>query len=646
MCIADEVVIIDKTNNKDEANNSLKYLSSKADELKSLSTEKVLEICKEILAYIYKQSDEWSNADDWVVKWSEVNGFQAAEANSKCTKTTQVSNSITRFIFGNQIQKILEVYVEKLQLELQLLPEGKYGTTTTKKKQNLLKNVRTLTTKGGKEYCIYGRTSLDIPNHELELWTRKATDTEEENEETEESVLGPVTVVLAAGNQPFLTAVDLIDCLIYRRRPVLLKHHPLRPFMMEVYSLIFEPIIRRGYFRQIMDESIPKTTEILSNLSVGHVHITGSLATDKAVRKTLSKSRPSLSETEITNMVTSELGCVTPVIMMPAKYTKEELQHAVANIVDMKKVNGGCNCLSANAVVLSKGWEQKDEFRNILIQEMKKQPSHPAYYPGSYKRRSSIKEKYESLGGNRVAVVESIESLGSVQNPEDHVIICECGTPGETGYEDFALKMEAFGPVLAIVELDPSSGNSKTSQNINNEDKSNNIINYAQNVLGPFLNNKDNIYGSLSCALMSPKSVDEAALESIVASLKYGAVVVNCPTFMGYGGINEGAVWGAHCEDNSRQSGRGYIGNAFGIDRVDRTVIYGPPLATAPSSAYGLPAIVLDILHAMTSAPSKSVAVLSLFQVIIVRLIGTLVSPILSNQIRKDFISKYGKALV
>lgn len=100
--------------------------------------------------------------------------------------------------------------------------------------------------------------------------------------------------------------------------------------------------------------------------------MTGSLVTDKAVRETLSKSRPLLSEAEIADMVTSELGCVTPVIMMPAKYIEKELRHAVASIVEMKLVNGGCNCLSANALVLSKQWEQKEEFRRLLIHKIKK----------------------------------------------------------------------------------------------------------------------------------------------------------------------------------------------------------------------------------------------------------------------------------
>jgi len=251
------------------------------------------------------------------------------------------------------------------------------------------------------------------------------------------------------------------------------------------------------------------------------------------------------------------------------------------------------------------------------------------------------------LGSNRVTAAESTESRGCVQNPQDHVVICECGTPGETGYENSALKTEAFGPVLAIVELDSSSDYSKENKDNNNrEDKSNSIINYAQNVLGPFLNNKNNIYGSLSCALISPDSVVATDVEAVVASLRYGTVTVNCGTFMGYIAMTEGCVWGAHCEDYSRQSGNCYIGNPFAVDIVDRTVVYGPPLAIAPTSADTLPALLIDTLHVMTCAPSKYVAVFRLLQIITVRSFGALISLVVSKRTYEGFVSKYGNALI
>ena len=38
----------------------------------------------------------------------------------------------------------------------------------------------------------------------------------------------------------------------------------------------------------------------------------------------------------------------------------------------------------------------------------------------------------------------------------DQVVVVECGTPGEGGYNSDQLLSQAFGPILAIVELDDS----------------------------------------------------------------------------------------------------------------------------------------------------------------------------------------------
>ena len=84
-----------------------------------------------------------------------------------------------------------------------------------------------------------------------------------------------------------------------------------------------------------------------------------------------------MSDNQINDMVTSELGAVTPAILLPAKYTQKELIHAARILVTNKKLNGGCNCININAVVLPKEWDQKEEFRRILREELSRQPDAP-----------------------------------------------------------------------------------------------------------------------------------------------------------------------------------------------------------------------------------------------------------------------------
>jgi hypothetical protein len=366
---------------------------------------------------------------------------------------------------------------------------------------------------------------------------------------------------------------------------------------------------------------------------VGHVHITGSLVTDKAVRATLKKYRPSLSDAQIDNMVTSELGAVTPVIITPGKYTEKELRHAAIMIVSMKKSNGGCNCLNTNAVVLPKDWEQKGAFRKVLMEELRRHPDFPSYYPGSRERKIKIEEPYARLGKERAVVVEATDHVGFQRNSQDSVVVLECGTPGEPGYEGSALRTEAFGSVLAIVEL--TGGSAECCED------------YISKVVSPFLNDKENIYGTLSCSVIASALVDAATVQSGVSSLRYGTVAVNCPTLLGYAGMVAGGVWGAHPSDKGRQSGHGFIGNAFGLSRVEKTVVHGPPLTTAPllDGSKQPPPVVMDAMHAVTCSPSKLIGTARLLQVIYVRFFATLLSPILPKQFVQYLNSKYGKAM-
>jgi hypothetical protein len=75
-----------------------------------------------------------------------------------------------------------------------------------------------------------------------------------------------------------------------------------------------------------------------------------------------------------------------------------ELIHAARTIVASKKVGGGCNCLSGQAVIVSKGWAQRRQFEAALVAELERQPTYPAYYPGAKERCKTMLEKYIRLG--------------------------------------------------------------------------------------------------------------------------------------------------------------------------------------------------------------------------------------------------------
>jgi hypothetical protein len=47
----------------------------------------------------------------------------------------------------------------------------------------------------------------------------------------------------------------------------------------------------------------------------------------------------------VTRRITSELGCVTPVIVVPGAWSPGELAYQAENVATMVAINASCNCL-------------------------------------------------------------------------------------------------------------------------------------------------------------------------------------------------------------------------------------------------------------------------------------------------------------
>jgi hypothetical protein len=366
---------------------------------------------------------------------------------------------------------------------------------------------------------------------------------------------------------------------------------------------------------QVLDEGIPETEKILKNETIRHVHITGAYQTVLAVEKTLLKTRSDVkTPDEATNMVTSELGCATPFIFPPGEYTDAELRNAAKSFVTSKKTNGGSNCLSSQVIVIPKEWPQKELFREILTEEMESTEKDPIYYPGSLKKRESALSEYQKQGMHRSSTIISSCAVNCGDVEDDDVVIVECGIPGEEGFNGYSLQAEAFGPVVAVVEL--SGGADGTDP-----------VQYMEERVAPFINDKDKIFGTLSCTLLWPKSIAEQGggksdkgLTKAIACLQYGTVAVNVWSAYGYISLFYGGAWGGHPRDRLRQSGSGKVGNQFGLP-IEKTIIYGPSLSTPPliDKKKSPPAIIIDCLHAVSASPSTFVAAVNVWNLLIIR---------------------------
>ena len=351
---------------------------------------------------------------------------------------------------------------------------------------------------------------------------------------------------------------------------------------------------------------------LLAQKEITHVHLTGAKTTSDVIKKVYGESRSHLSSEDIKARVTSELGCATPVIISPGKYSKTEMKNCARNIVTGKKMFSGSNCLGSQVIVLSQSWNQKDEFRTVLKEELKLTYTDPSYYPGSLDRVKQFISKYdannvEQIRGTMIPrsryhnekMEYSEKELQSWSN-DHHTYIIECGVVGTDGFNSYAIDNEIFGPILAIVEV-PDNNDKIT--NIRRHESPD--IQYLTNSAVPFVNDK--IFGTLSCQLMYPtrknslftsyKKMETQIKQHVISKLNYGTVTVNTYALAGYSPLGFGGQWGAHLKDKEGHSGNGYVGNGYGLRNVDKTVVYGARLSLPIllSKRYLLPALVMDL---------------------------------------------------
>lgn len=485
--------------------------------------------------------------------------------NSYVKKYAGYTRLFTSAVISSAMRRIKE------NLEHQIAIKNK--TSIKVQVPRLLKNVRNEVV-AGRKIKIHGREEIFPFMHQFELWASDddieeadVGDIEDGEWNEPERKNDGVTVVLGGGNQSLITVIDALGCLFCPNpRPTLIKHHPLRPHLFHLCSELFAPFIDMGLLHQVIDDGLSNSVDIISNSKVNKVHVTGSLASTLKIEETIAKSRPHLRKDEIQKMISSELGCVTPWIIAPGHYKKSELKNLAKHIAIAKQFYAGCNCLNAQTVVIPSGWKQKDQFKQLLLKSMKETTTDPLYYPGSLEKVEHIVSQYDRDQVQQVVGSKIKRTYDGDAADFVYPYIVDCGCYGEDGYNDYALLNEAFGPLLAIVEL-PG----------NDEDKKD----YLLNTVVPFVNNKDAMFGTLSCSLIYPRDlVDSSIIRETTGALNYGCVAHNTWSSYGYyAAVACGSIWGGSKFDRNAQSGRGFIGNYFCVKNVEKSVIYSRSLA-------------------------------------------------------------------
>jgi aldehyde dehydrogenase (NAD(P)+) len=349
-----------------------------------------------------------------------------------------------------------------------------------------------------------------------------------------------VGAVLGAGNITSIAALDTLYELIAHNRVVALKLNPIMDPMREVMAKVLAPFVDLGVVRILTGDGAVGSY-LAHHHDVDHVHVTGSARTHDAIVFGIGEEgarRKSAGEPILESPISSELGGVSPTIILPDRWTSRDIGFQARQVATHRLHNGGYNCIASQIVVLPAGWSRKGEFLTALRHEIDASPSRPAYYPGSDER-----------------VADAIEAHpGAERRDNGRVLLPDLDPDAEPA----ALRTEYFAPVLGIVEL---AGDGAT---------------FLANA-SAFVNEK--LTGTLGANVLAhPRVIARLsqAFDTFIESLRYGTIAINAWTGVGY--LTSTAPWGAFPGHTLAdvQSGIGAVHNALLLDQTERTVVRGP----------------------------------------------------------------------
>lgn len=359
---------------------------------------------------------------------------------------------------------------------------------------------------------------------------------------------GRVCLVLGAGNINSIPPLDVATKLFVEGKACLLKLNPINAYLGPVLEEAFAEAISRGVLA-IAQGGAEEGSYLAHHPAVDEVHVTGSIRTHDALvwgTGADREARRAGGAPVLGKAITSELGGVTPVLVVPGPWDAATLRAQAESVAGMVTYNAGFNCVSARSLVTPAGWRHRDAFLAGVEHFMALSPPRRPWYPGSAERAAAA-----------AAGREQVRRVGQAPGRLPWTLV----TGLDPGREDPAFAEEAFCPVL-------------TETAVGSEDP----VEFLDRAAA-FANER--LQGTLAAHLVvHPATLSDPALrphvERAIRRLRYGMVSVNCwaATSFVMGTTPWGAFPGATLDD--ARSGIGFVHNALMLEGVEKAVVRQP----------------------------------------------------------------------
>ncbi len=361
---------------------------------------------------------------------------------------------------------------------------------------------------------------------------------------------GGVSLVLGAGNVSSIPPMDVFAKMFIEGYVCLLKMNPVNEWVGQYLERALDPLIARGFLR-IVYGGADVGKYLVYHEGIDDVHITGSDRTHDLIvwgppgpdrERRLRENDPLLDKP-----ISSELGNVSPVAIVPYTYSDDELAFQARNVVTMVENNASFNCNAAKLLVTATGWPQRDRFLQMIHERLAALPTRKAYYPGAF-------DRFATLTGGR----SGVEKLG--QPGEGHLPWTFVRGVDSSRTDDPIFHNEPFCSILSettVGSADPVEFLASATT---------------------FMN--DTLWGTLNACIVIHPDLEKdlvvgGALDRAITDLRYGTVAINHWPAVCYGVAS--LPWGGHPSATLKniQSGLGWVHNTYMLEGIDKSVIRG-----------------------------------------------------------------------
>lgn len=360
---------------------------------------------------------------------------------------------------------------------------------------------------------------------------------------------GGVCLILGAGNASSIPAMDVFSKLFNEGQVCLLKINPVNEWVGPFLEHALAPLVDAGFLRVVYGGA-DVGRHLVEHPGIDAIHLTGSARTHDALvwgpPGPEQDRRRAANDPLLRVPITSELGNVTPVCVVPHHYRPADLAYQARYLATMVANNASFNCISAKMLVTATGWAQREEFLDLVTGFLARIPARRAYYPGAG-------ERYASLTEGRA--VQTVGTAGAGELPWGIVRDLDAT---DTGDPLFAT--EPFCSLLSQTSVGSADP-----------------VDFLEAATA-FAN--DTLWGTLSAAIVLPPDLErdpavQQALDRAIVDLRYGNVAINHWPALNYALVS--LPWGGHPSANLQdvQSGTGWVHNTCMLGGVDKAVLRG-----------------------------------------------------------------------